>query len=166
MDIDKAKEVIRQIDEIRAGGLSVVAASEKLGINPSGYYDAKNLVEGKPLRPPIVSETAQVKSSMFQIAKAEEARDWVSQHRSGRFMEIKEQLVVQIRTLRKTEALHFPVDITNKKELTALLNACKNALKNAELTWAVRYSASKQSIVILHQDNTPVRKHKKRDPAV
>jgi hypothetical protein len=157
MDIEKCKEVIKQIDDVRAGGLTIAQASEKLGLEGTIYYRAKNILEGKPKR---IGPVEQMKTSVFEVAKAEDAKVWVTAHRSGRFMEMKEQLLTQVRTLRKTEALHFPVDANNKKEVNAIVSACANALRKADLPWAVRFSALKKSVVILHQDTLAKRQQK------
>ncbi len=85
---------------------------------------------------------------VFEIQKADTAARWIS-HYDGRFSELKQGLITQIATLRKSEALCIPAP-DDAKEQKAMQTAAAAALKKAGFQWTVRYSKLKKCLVILH----------------
>lgn len=93
---------------------------------------------------------AETVDMMFKVVAADEARDWIAKRTEGRFGGLKQAVVTQLRTLRKSEALQIPVPSDDKKECTAITTACNAAIKRAGLDWKLRYSQLKKCVIAIH----------------
>lgn len=86
----------------------------------------------------------------FNVVQEREAQEWVTSHRFGRFMELKENLLSQLRSLRKNQAITFQAP-KEEKEIKSVHHSCYAAIKKAGLPFQMNYSKSKNLFVVLHK---------------
>lgn len=120
---------------------------KSVGVSSPTFYIWRKELRSKEVK----SDVAGAIGLEFNIIQEKEARQWTTQARSGRFMELKEGLLSQVRNLRRSQAITFmaPKDL---KEVKSVHTCCSHALKKAGLPFQVFYSKTKGLFVVTHRN--------------
>ena len=89
---------------------------------------------------------------MFQVVKAEDAKEWVYRM-FGRFGKLKESLLTQLQSLRKSEALSFPAGTDDEREIKRMQVTISGSLSHKAPEWRISYSKAKKVFVVIHRSH-------------
>lgn len=142
---EEKQQIVEQVDALVAGGMTIKDAVQQVGADLSTYYRIKRVASPTSNHTPVMG-------LRFEVIGTEEAKALISTPRGGRFSELKENLLRELRGLTGNYAISFPAP-ADKKEAIAVQAACVHAIKMARLPFRVRYVRAKSLIVIVRTDS-------------